>query len=181
MYCGLMVRGRNEAIFTSKMFFIHVMEGPRHRSTTAQENSHFQKVLNMMPWLRSNAMQVRLSNHASPGPTNESKSQTVSLQQRWLLSFRDHDARFGSSIDEFRSNVASIRSIRCRGCHRRQIRVRLSYYGNQAFNEGSGRSSRSDSPQTWPPDGRLTRRKRGGWAHCVDATKHARTESKYCR
>jgi len=38
-----------------------------------------------------------------------------------------HDARFGSSIDEFRSNVTS---IRCRGCYRRQIRVRLSYHGN---------------------------------------------------
>src|SRR6202035_3566316 len=36
-------------------------------------------VLNMMPWLRSNVMQVRLSNHVSPGPTNESKSQTAGL------------------------------------------------------------------------------------------------------
>jgi len=62
-----MVRGLNEATFTSKMFFIHVMEGPRRKSTTAQENSHFQKVLNMMPWLRSNVMQVKLMNHMSPG------------------------------------------------------------------------------------------------------------------
>jgi hypothetical protein len=54
--------------------------GPHHRSTTAQENSHLQRVLNMMPWLRSNVMQVSLSNHVSPGPTNESKSQTVSRQ-----------------------------------------------------------------------------------------------------
>ena len=82
MFCGPMVRGRNEATFTSKVFIIHVMEGPRRRSTTAQDNSHFQKVLNMMPWLRSNVMQATLSNHVSPGPTNESKSQTVSLQQR---------------------------------------------------------------------------------------------------
>jgi hypothetical protein len=72
-----MVRGLNEATFTSKMFLIHVMEGPRRKSTTAEENSHFQKVWNMMPWLRSNVMQVELSNHVSPGPTNESKSQTV--------------------------------------------------------------------------------------------------------
>src|SRR5882762_7655166 len=72
-------------------------------------------------------------------------------------------------------------SVLCRGCYRRQIRVRLSYYGNQDFNEGSGRSSRSDSAQTGSPDGRPTRRKGGGWAHCVDATKQARTESKYCR
>jgi hypothetical protein len=43
------------------------------------------------------------------------------------LSSLDHHARFGSVIDEFRSSVAS---IRCRGCYRRQIRVRLSYHGN---------------------------------------------------
>ena len=29
---------------------------------------------------------------------------------------------------------------------------------NEGFNEGSGRSSRSDSPQTWPPDGRPPKR-----------------------
>jgi hypothetical protein len=34
---------------------------------------------------------------------------------------------FWVTIDEFRSSAAS---IRCRGCYRRQIRVRLSYYGN---------------------------------------------------
>jgi len=53
--------------------------------------------------------------------------------------------------------------FRCRGCYGRQSRVRLSYHGNEGFNERSGRSSRSDSPQTWPPSGRPTRRKgRGG-------------------
>ena len=71
--------------------------------------------------------------------------------------------------------------FRCKGCYRRQIGVRLSYHGNQGFNERSGRSSRSDSPQTWPPDRRPTRRKGGGGTYCVDATKHARTESEYCR
>jgi hypothetical protein len=73
------IRGA-EKTGTGAALFIHVMEGPHHRSTTAQENSHFQKVLNMMPWLRSNEMRVSLSNHVSPDPTNESKSQTVSRQ-----------------------------------------------------------------------------------------------------
>ena len=60
------------ATFTSRIFFIHVMEGPCRRSTTAQENSLFQKALNTMPWLRSNAKQVRLLNRVSRGPTNVS-------------------------------------------------------------------------------------------------------------
>ena len=29
-FCGPMVRGLNEGTFTSRMLFIHVMEGPRH-------------------------------------------------------------------------------------------------------------------------------------------------------
>jgi hypothetical protein len=56
---------------------LHFGLSAHHRSTTAQENLHFQKILNMMLWLRSNVMQVSLSNHVCPGPTNESKSQTV--------------------------------------------------------------------------------------------------------
>ena len=82
MFCGLMVRGPNEATPTSKTFSIHGMEEPRHRSTTAQERSHFQKALNMMPWLLSNVTQVRLLNPVSPSPTKKSKSPTASLQQR---------------------------------------------------------------------------------------------------
>jgi hypothetical protein len=69
--------------FTSRIFFIHVMQGPCRRSTTAQENSLFQKVLNMMPWLRSNAKQVRLLNHVSRGPANVSTLQTVYFQRRF--------------------------------------------------------------------------------------------------
>ena len=58
------------------------MEGPRHKLTTAQESSHYQEVLNMMPWLQSNVTRVKLSNHVCLGPINESKSQTVSPQER---------------------------------------------------------------------------------------------------
>jgi hypothetical protein len=123
-------------------------------------------------------MQVRLSNHMSPGPTNESKSQTVYASRDVFCHSWTTMPALGQSL--MNSGLTS-RQIRCRGCCRIRIRVRLSYYRNQDFNERSGRSSRSDSPQTWPPDGRPTRRKGGGWTHCVDATKHARTESKYCR
>jgi len=80
----------NEATFTSRIFFIHDMEGPRHRSTTAQENSHFQKILNMMPWLRSNVMQVRLSNHMSPvpaRPTNQSRRRSNSSRDDFYHSW----------------------------------------------------------------------------------------------
>jgi hypothetical protein len=56
--------------------------GPCRRSTTAQENSLFQKALNTMPWLRSNVMQVRLLSYVSRGPTNVSTLQTVYFQRR---------------------------------------------------------------------------------------------------
>ena len=51
--------------------------------------------------------------------------------------------------------------------------VRLSYHGNQAFNEGASCTARSNSPPTEPSARRLARRNSTSRTHHVDSTEEA--------
>src|SRR5271157_5360392 len=66
------------------------------------------------------------------------------------------------------------------GCWREQNEVRLSYHGNEGFNEGTGCSSCSDPAQTGPTDGRPAGYKSGGRAHRVDTAPDAPGKSEHC-
>src|SRR6516164_7848272 len=56
--------------------------------------------------------------------------------------------------------------------------VRLSYHGNQAFNEGASCTARSNSPPTEPSARRLARRNSTSRTHHVDSTEEAQATRK---
>src|SRR5215472_7272760 len=84
-------------------------------------------------------------------------------------------SRIRSRPQEGQQSRSSLPSFSCASSDNE---VRLSYHGNQAFNEGASCTARSNSPPTEPSARRFARRNSTSRTHHVDSTEEAQATRK---